>query len=72
MSSEFDRREENRLRAAVTRAGYMLRKSRSRNPNIPGFGMFCIVDPTTNTLAAGGDCLSSYSMSLDEVQDWVV
>ncbi len=72
MTVDFERREENRLRAAITRAGYMLRKCRSRNPDNSGYGLFCILDPSTNFIVhGGGGAFGSYTLELDDVADWL-
>ena len=60
---------ENRLRRAVGRHGYVLRKSRVRDSYAPTHGMYWIVDPETNFIAVYG----GYDNALDliDVEAWI-
>ncbi|MGH3380230.1 MAG: hypothetical protein ACRDP6_36405 [Actinoallomurus sp.] len=63
-----DKVRENRLRRAAERQGYQLTKSRRRDPRAVDFGAYWIVDPNTNSIAAGD---SNTGMSLDDVEAWL-
>jgi hypothetical protein len=63
--------DEDRIRRLVARQGFMLEKSRRRDPRAPDFGRFRIVDPHTNSVAAGGQPWD-YSLSLDEAEAWAL
>lgn len=67
---EADKVRENRLRRMAERQGYMLQKSRRRDPRAIDYGGYMIVDPNANAIVAGGE-MNGYSMSLDEVQTWL-
>ena len=45
---------EARVRRMIDRQGYLLEKSRRRDPRAVGYGHYRIVDPTTNTVAGAG------------------
>lgn len=66
-----EKAREARLRRTAHRNGYMLQKSRTRDPWIPGYGCYRIVDTATNLLAAGG-AGNGYSMTLEEVEVWFI
>ena len=61
---------ENRLRRTAKRQGYMLRKSRVRDPRAYVYGTYMLVDPYRNTIVAG-DRNSGFGMSLDDVEAWL-
>lgn len=58
---------ENRLRRQLSKEGYMLRKSRTRNWNIDDYGEYMITDPYTNMIVAG----SRFDLSLEDVERFV-
>jgi hypothetical protein len=60
---------ENRIRRMIERQGYILKKSRSRDPRVASYGGYMIVDRETNGVIAGGHPWA-YSMNLDEVEEW--
>lgn len=60
---------ENRLRAAVQRQGYVLVKSRRRDPRARDYGAYMIVNPVAGTIEAGD--LSYGGMNLDDVENWL-
>ena len=60
---------EARVRRMIDRQGYLLEKSRRRDPRAVGYGHYRIVDPTTNTVVAGAG-RAGYAMSLDEAEAW--
>jgi hypothetical protein len=61
---------EARIRRMIDRQGYLLEKSRRRDPRAVGYGLFRIVDPTTKTVVAGEGQRAEYTMSLDEAEAW--
>jgi hypothetical protein len=61
------KRRESRLRRALTRDGYVLRKSRARNWRLDNQQGYMIVDPSMN-IAIGH---SDFSLNLDDVQRWL-
>jgi hypothetical protein len=64
-----ERVRENRARRAVERQGYILRKSRSRDPRAVDYGCYYIVNDR-NTAVAGAD-LGRASMDLADVEAWL-
>jgi hypothetical protein len=60
---------EARVRRMIDRQGYLLEKSRRRDPRAVGYGHYRIVDPTTNTVVAGAG-RAGYTMSLDQAEAW--
>ena len=69
--SDTERTRENRLRRAARRQGFVLRKSRRRDPEAYDYGLWMIVDPDGNTVVAGNQVTGTPSMTLDEVEDWL-
>lgn len=61
---------ERDARKRVAKQGHRLQKSRSRNDRAPEYGMYRIVDPVKNWVVAGAHPWN-YSMTLDEVVDWI-
>jgi len=69
---EDERVRENRLRRKIGRMGYILMKSRARDPDALTYGGFQIVDPETKGLAAGwGNANRGYALDLDDVEAWI-
>jgi hypothetical protein len=72
MMSEEEKVRENRLRRKIERMGYMLMKSRARDPDALTYGGFQIVDPETKMLIAGwGNAERGYALDLDGVEAWI-
>lgn len=65
-----DKTRENRLRAAAKRQGYLILKSRSRDPRAAGYGGWMIVNLRSNSVEAG-EIDSPRAMSLDDVEKWL-
>jgi hypothetical protein len=63
--------QENRVRRLARRAGLALRKSRTRNPELPAYGTFMIVDPFNNTIVSYG-LESGFGLTLDEAEEQLV
>ena len=61
---------ENRLRRAVARRGYELRKSKRRDPKAFDFGKFMIWDTRTDK-AVKGDKPHDYAMTFHDVERWL-
>src|SRR5689334_15681652 len=69
--SDADKTRENRLRRAARRQGFVLRKSRRRDPEAYDYGLWMIVDPDGNTVVAGNQATGTPSMPLDGVEYWL-
>ena len=67
---EDDPGKERRLRRQLKKDGYVLRKSRVRNPDAPAYGLYWIVDPTLNAIVAHGSHADG-GMTLFEIEEWV-
>ena len=61
---------ETAFRRLATKEGYMLSKSRVRDPDRIEFGGFMLIDPDTNFAVLGSWPYIS-SADLDEVSNWV-
>ena len=70
MSTTTEEARESRLRRAVRRQGYALRKSRSRTPESCSYGGWAILDPTFNAWVAGMHPME-YTLDLDDVETWL-
>jgi hypothetical protein len=57
---------ENRLRRAVERQGFQLRKSRRRDPSAYDYGLYWITDPDRNWIVSG-----ERGMTLAQVETWL-
>lgn len=60
-------REEQRLRRALVKQGFQLKKSRVRSTNVDNWGGYMIVNPYFNTIEAG----VRYDLTLKEVEEFV-
>ena len=63
--TESENRREDRLRRKARRQGLRLVKSRDRNPEIPGYGLYMVVDDRNNVVAGGSGI---YGIDLDAVE----
>ena len=65
-----DKVRENRLRRMAERQGYILQKSKRRDPRARDFGLYTIVDADTNGVIAqrGG---SASGLNIDQVEAWL-
>ncbi len=61
---------EARARRLATRFDVRVLKSRSRNPDVLGFGGYVIVDPFSNLGILGFDPWA-YSSSIEDVEEWL-
>ena len=62
---------EARVRAKLRRAGYFLRKSRYRNPELRNaFPGYMIIHGDTNTVVAGA-CPREFSLTLEEADEFL-
>jgi len=61
---------ENRLRRMATRQGLKLAKARFRDPRAIGLGGYGIINAYYNMWVVGAHPYA-YSMSLDEVEEWL-
>ena len=56
---------ENRLRRMAARQGLALRKSRRRDPRAVDHGKYCLVEPFTGAVVAGGPG-GGFGLTLEE------
>ena len=69
--ADTDKVRENRLRREVGRQGYVLVKSRARDPRDLTHGGYQIVHPAHGGLVAGwGNANRGYALDLDDVEEW--
>jgi hypothetical protein len=64
-----NRRLENRLRGRARTRGYTLRKCRSRSPEHPSFGTYCLVDD--HCVLTVGDRDTGWGASLEEIAEFL-
>jgi hypothetical protein len=57
---------ESAVRSLAKRRGFVMHKSRSRNPESPDYGGFMLAN-SSNVLVIGRD----YSETLEDIQDWL-
>jgi hypothetical protein len=68
---------ENRLRRAAKRQGYLLVKSRRRDPRAIDYGLYVLVGDSANKYgrrsdqAAVSEFANSHGMTLDEVEEYL-
>lgn len=60
---------ESRLRRVLRRHGYVLNKSRARDPGTIGYRQYQIMD-SNNAIVAGGWTGNGYELTLDDVERW--
>ena len=58
------------VRRLANRGGYVLNKSRSRDPNVPSYRRYMLIDAERNFGVPGGH-LFAYSADLEEIRDWL-
>jgi len=63
--------QENRLRRMAERQGYVLQKSRRRDPRAIDYGGYMVIDRVHNWVVFGGEP-RSYSASLDAVEAFLL
>lgn len=61
---------ENRLRRAVDRQGYILRKSKVRDSYAPTHGLYWLIDPKTNTVAIHGPHTDG-ALDILDIETWI-
>jgi hypothetical protein len=62
-----DKVRENRLRRMAKRRGYILRKSKRRDPEALDFGRYWLIDPS-----CGGSVYSDeWGVELDAIEAWL-
>lgn len=62
----------NRLRRAADRQGFVLSKSAARDPRAIDYDRWLIIDPDTNEVVHGGDQHGRHTLTLDQVEDWLL
>jgi hypothetical protein len=65
-----DKVKENRVRRIASRRGYVLKKSRRRDPHAVDFGGYLLMDVRRNFAVLGGQGYA-YSATLDEIEDYL-
>lgn len=63
-------RKEGSLRQSLKRMGYRLKKNRIKDPLVPGFGGYMILDLGTNCVVMGASPFS-FSLTLDDVESFI-
>ena len=67
----MDKVQENRLRRMANRQGYVLSKTRRRDPDAIDFGLYALIDPESGgTIHAQGP-ISPYALTLEDVAEWL-
>ena len=66
-----DKVQENRVRRKAERQGYVLRKSRRRDPNARDFGKYALFDPQGNYAVFGYSNDTVMNADLDDVEAWL-
>jgi hypothetical protein len=64
------KRKEDSLRRSLKQMGYLMSKSRTRNPQAPGFSGYMILDLGTNCVVMGASPFS-FSLTLDDVESFI-
>ena len=59
--------QENRVRRTAKRRGFILRRSRRRDPQALDYGRYWLIDPRLDGLALGGE----WGVELDDVEAWL-
>jgi hypothetical protein len=62
---------ENRLRRMADRQGFVLRKSRRRDPQALDFGTYQLVDLDNDIVLGDGAVFSGFGCDLDEIEEWL-
>lgn len=70
MKSVQDKREEDRVRRALARRGFLLRRNRCRTPGVHGYGGYMVVNAEHNAIVAGAHPWP-YSLTLEEAAEWL-
>ena len=69
MADTAEKIRENRLRAAAERQGYLLRKSRRRDPRADDYGLYAVVEASRGARMPGAT--HTYDMNIDDVEKWL-
>jgi hypothetical protein len=62
---------ENKLRYRLRKDGFLLRKSRSRNPFVPGRQQYFIVDFNNAVVAGGFGYGAPYTININDVEAFI-
>ena len=65
---QSQKQREARYRRALKKNGFLLRKSRFRNPGVFSVGLYCILDGR-NRYVSGSEG-NGFSLTLDNVETW--
>jgi hypothetical protein len=66
-----DKARESRLRRAAHRQGLSLEKSKRRDPNALGYGLYALVDPTTRFTMHTPAPWGVHTFDLDDVEQYL-
>jgi hypothetical protein len=69
----YEKVVENLLQRMASRQGFRLVKSHRRDPKVPDYGTYMLLDARTNVVVAGDDHSLSggFGLSLDEVEEYL-
>jgi hypothetical protein len=59
--------QENRVRRTATRRGFILRRSRRRDPQAVDYGRYWLIEASRNVGVLGGQ----WGVELDDVEAWL-
>ena len=68
--SENSKVRENRLRRIAERRGFLIQKSKRRDPKAIDFGGYMLIDARTNSVVLGATSFA-FSADLDEIEDYL-
>lgn len=71
MQNQAEKIRENKLRRMAQRQGYLLRKSRSRDPWALGYGRYWVVEPSRNIPVGGSFHPGWAQWDMDDVEGWL-
>ena len=68
---EKEKVHENKLRRMAQRQGLILQKSRRRDPNAHGYGLYALIDAGTGGVVHPAAPWGPHTMTLDDVENWL-
>ncbi len=70
--SKAEKVRENKLRRMAARQGYMLQRSKRRDPDALDYGLYWLVDISTNFVVFGGPGVTGGpTADLDDIEEWL-
>lgn len=70
-ATNWTRNRENRLRRAAERQGLRLDKSKRRDPNALGHGLYALIDTDTGAVRHSCAPWGMHTLDLDEVEQYL-